>query len=352
MSSVNPKKIYVATYKEIIIGFVVFCIILIILYPKDVLTKQILAEQSNYDLSMLYLQNMLKNDPSNELLMLNLAKQAYKSRKRDLSFRLLHLLNNSKDSNIRSKSYKLSYEIAKEDYYYFKKHKKSKEQNVKLHEMQLIYNTILDEHLYAEDDIAMLYQESYFLDDKIHRYFLLQQLLKKNPNDIKMLTNAYYLASDLKEYNKAMTYLERLSMLDSAHQHKWFEQKYFLLANQYRYDKAESYLISHAQHSQFWTDKLLRFYLDHKKYKKASAMYMNAFHKASSLSEQRELWLKAINTLRAGNLNRNALQLAYKYENYFLRDEKARVELLKLYMALNDLQKAHSLSKKILRIKR
>jgi len=352
MSYVNHKKMYVATYKEIILGFIVFSIILVILYPKDVLTKQVLAEQSNYDLSMLYLQNMVNNDPSNESLMLSLAKQAYKARKKDLSFRLLHLLNNSKDSNIRRKSYRLSYEIAKEDYYYFKKHKKTQEQNAKLQEMQGIYNTILDEHFYTKDDVKMLYKESYFLNDKLHGFSLLQQILKKNPNNIKLLKSAYYLASDLKKYYKSMEYLERLSMLDTAHQGKWLEQRYFIIANTYKYSKAESYIIAHAQHSKFWADKLHRFYLEHKKYKKVSELYMNAFQKASSLSAQRELWLKAINTLRAGNLNKDALRLAYKYENYFLRDKRARIELLKLYIALNDLHRANSLSKKILRMKR
>jgi len=352
MSYVDHKTMYAATYKEIILGFIVFSIILIILYPRDILTKQVLAEQSNYDLSMLYLQNMVNNDPSNESLMLSLAKQAYKAGKKDLSFRLLHLLNNSKDTNIRSKSYWLSYEIAKEDYYYFKKYKKTKEQNAKLQEMQIIYNTILDEHFYTNDEVQMLYKESYFLNDKIHGFFLLQQLLKENPNDIKLLTDAYYISSDLKKYDKSMEYLDRLSILDTTHQEKWLEQRYFLIVTTYKYNKAESYIIAHAQHSKFWANKLHRFYLDHKKYKKASGLYMNAFHKASPLSAQRELWLKAINTLRAGNLNRDALRLAYKYENYFLRDKKARIELLKLYIALNDLNRANSLSKKILRIKR
>jgi len=352
MSYADHRTMYVATYKEIIIGFIVFSIILLILYPRDVLTKQVLAEQSNYDLSMLYLQNMLDNDPSNESLMLSLAKQAYRGGKKDLSFKLLHLLHNSKDSDIRSKSYRLSYEIAKEDYYYFEKHEKTEDKNAKLQEMQVIYNTILDEHFYTKDDVQMHYKESYFLNDKTDGYFLLQQILKDNPNDIKLLGSVYYIASDLKEYDKSMGYLDRLSMLDTTHQEKWLEQRYFLIATTYKYNKAESYLIANAQHSKFWADKLLRFYLEHKKYKKASGLYMNAFHKASPLSAQRELWLKAINTLRAGNLNKDALRLAYKYENYFLRDKQARIELLKLYIALNDLHKANSLSKKILRMKR
>ena len=119
MSSVNNSKEYVASYKELIITFLVFCIILFMLYPKDLIKEQILAENSNYDLSMLYLKNMLKNDPSNESLMLLLASQSLRSGKKDLAYKLLELLHNSKDKTVRYKAFRESYILAKEDYFYF-----------------------------------------------------------------------------------------------------------------------------------------------------------------------------------------------------------------------------------------
>lgn len=352
MLHVDDKKMYVATYKEIILGFIVFSIILVILYPKHNLSQQVLSEQSNYDLSILYLQNMLENDRSNESLTLKLAEQTYKAGKIDLSFRLLNLLKNTKNRDIKSKSYRLSYKIAKVDYYYFKKHNKIKEKNSKFQELQDLYKTILDRHYYTKNDVQMLFQESFFLNDKKHGFVLLQELLKENTNDIKLVEDAYYILSDMKKYDESMKYLDRLSTLDTSHKNKWLEQKYFIVANTYEYNQAESYIIIHAQHSKFWENKLFRFYLDHKKYKKASKLYMNKFHKASSFSKKRELWINAINTLRAGNHNRDALRLAHKYENYFLRDKQARIALLKIYTALNDLNRAHRLSKKMLKMRK
>ena len=76
------EKVYVATYKELIFTFIVFSIILIVLYPKDLLKEQILAEKSNYDLSMLYLENLLDHDPNNESLMLILAEQSLRTGKK------------------------------------------------------------------------------------------------------------------------------------------------------------------------------------------------------------------------------------------------------------------------------
>jgi len=349
MSYVDHKKIYVATYKEIIIGFIVFSLILFLLHPKDLLTKQVLAEQSNYDLSMLYLKNMLKNDPSNEILMLTLANQAIKSNKKDLSFRLLKLLRNSKNKEIKSKAYILSYKIAKEDYFYLKSKHQVQEQQKKYVGLQDIFSVIMSEHFYTKSEIKQLYKEAYFLDDKNSAYHLVQALLKENPNNVKLLSDAFYISYGFKEYKQSISYLNSLVLLDKEHKDKWIKERYYLISSVYSYAKAEAYIITRAKDSKYWSNKLIQFYLQHKRYAKASQVYINQFHKASSIIQQRELWLKAINTLRAGNHIKEAVRLGYKYENYFFKDRKARIELLKLYISSNDLQKAKKLSKKILK---
>ncbi|MDQ7066894.1 MAG: hypothetical protein Q9M40_02205 [Sulfurimonas sp.] len=99
------KKVYVITYKELIFTFLMFSVILIVLFPKDILKEQILAENSNYDLSMLYLKNLLKHSPEDESLMLILAEQSLRSGKRDLSLRLLELLLQSKNVEYRHKAH-------------------------------------------------------------------------------------------------------------------------------------------------------------------------------------------------------------------------------------------------------
>jgi hypothetical protein len=352
MSFANRKKIYVATYKEIIIGFIVFCIILLVLYPKEQLTKEVLQESSNYDLSILYLENMLKNDPSNEALMLSLAKQAFKAGKKDLSYRLLKLLKNSHKQEIRENAYLLSYQIAKEDYFYLKKAEKKTALHRKYKELQELFHTIIAQHYYKETQIQQLYQESYFLHDTTNEYFLVQKLLQKHPNDIKLLSDAFYLSVKTNNYEKAMHYLNTLALLDKKHHNKWLDERYYLLAKHYSYKETESFLLQHAQNSAYWEKKLVSFYLGHKQYKKVAQLYMNRFRHTSHHKQQLQLWLQAIETLRAGGYTKDALRLGYRYENYFFHDKKARIALLKLYISANDLKKAKQLSKKILKIKR
>ncbi len=352
MLNVNHNnKMYVATYKEILLGFIVFCSILIILYPKSSLTKQVLAEQSNYDLSVLYLKNMLKNDPSNETLMLTLAKQAFQAKKKDLSFKLLRLLRNSPNREIREKAYQLSYKIAKEDYLYLKHKNKTTAFMQKYTQLQNIFNIIIKQNFYKESDIPRLYKESYFVNNKKDAYLLVQKLLKKRPHDIKYLSDAFYLSYKLKDYTQSMFYLDQLAIQDKQNRKKWFNESYFLLTKYFSYKEIESYIINHAKNSPYWSNKLISFYLQHKQYKKVSQLYMNQFQNTTSYAKRKKYWFKAIAVLQAGGELKAAVHLGDKYENYFIQDKQASIMLLKLYISANDLKRANRLSQKLLKIK-
>lgn len=353
MLYVNRKeKKYVATYKEIIIGFIVFSLILIVLYPKDFLQKQVLAEDSNYDITMLYLKNMLKNDPSNEALMLALAKQSTKADKRDLSFRLLSLLKNSKDMDIRRESYLLSYKIAKQDYFYFKE-KHDKVNGQKLYaKMQSLFKVIVTHHYYPVNKSEFYYKDALLLNDMPSAYTLTKERLDEKPDNIEILKDAYYLSYQLKKYDDSIYYLQKLESIDTKHKRKWMDEQYFVLINTAPYDKAQKYMLNKAEFSPYWRERLAEFYLGQKEYTKAANVYMTLFDKAETKHEQRKLWLKAIDTLRSGNRLKDAVRLGYRYENYFFYDKRARIALLKLYISANDLKKANRLSQKILKIKK
>ncbi|WP_297443341.1 hypothetical protein [Sulfurimonas sp.] len=352
MSYVNRKKKYVATYKEIIIGFFAFSIILVVLYPKDSLYKEVLNEESNYDITMLYLKNMLKNDPSNETLMLAVAKQSIKADKRDLSFRLLSLLKNSHDINIKKEAYLTSYKIAKQDYFYFKeKRNKTKEKELYA-QMQTLFHTIVTKHYYPRQNSEPYYKDALLLNATESAYILTKEQLEQKPNSIEVLKNAFYLSYKLKHYEEAIEYLEKLESLDTKQTKKYLDEHYFVLLQTSSYNEAESYMQNKAQSSLYWREKLAEFYLAKKEYKKAANIYMTLFEKAQTKHEQRELWLKAIATLLSGNKQKDAARLGYKYQNYFFFDKRARVALLKLYISANDLQKAKQLSRKILKTKK
>lgn len=318
MQTAQNNKPYVATYKEIIVGFIAFSLILFLLYPKDMLQEQVISENANYDLSILYLKNMLKRDPKNEKLMLALATQSIKANKKDLGYKILQLLKNSKKQYIRRKAYALSYKINKQNYFYLKKKHAYKKLQQTYKKLWQIFDIIMKEHLYTKQNIKKLYSEAVFLKDYKNQYILLHSILKTEPKNRQHLQ----------------------------------DEEYYLITKIYSFTQAEFYLQKKAKQSMYWEQRLIDFYLYHKKYKKASSVYMQLFKQNSNFLQKRKLWIHAINTLRAGNYTKKAIKLAYTYENYFFKDKKSRIYLLKLYIALGDLQKAKNLSKKTLQLKR
>jgi len=352
MQFANNEKVYVATYKEIVIGFIAFALILFVLYPKNLILEQILKEKSNYDLSVLYLKNMLRNDPKNEKLILILAQKSIKSQKRDLALRLLELLKKSPHKKVQEQAYLLSYKLLKQNYFFLQNKQNGKGIQKLRKELATVFLTILNKGFYTNKNLSMLYKEAMFLNSKEAQYLLLTKRLQLDPHNIKMLSDAYYLAVAMKKYKDALNYLEKLSALDAKHAKKYKDANYFLLMQVYSYKELEQYLLQKARNSQYWQKRLIEFYLEHKKYKKASAYYMQLFIKSSNFIEKRRLWMQAINTLRAGQHTKEALKLASQYETYFFRDTKSRIYLLKLYMALGNVQKAKELSKKRLELLR
>lgn len=352
MYDAEYKKPYVATYKEIFIAFVVFTSIFIFLYPKDLLRKQVLLEDSNYDLSMLYLQNMLRNDPKNEELMFNLAKKSIDGSKRDLAYRLLKLLRNSKNEMIRTKAYLLSYKIAKEDYFYLLKDKKDTQAQALYKDLQEVNRYIVTHHLYRKEDLLQIYKETMFLDESEIGYRIIRDIVHLHPQNVAYLQSAYYLAQKLNFHEDALRYVDKLiSLSKKEEKQKWKEAKYFLLYNYYPPKKLYQFLVKESKHSLLWSVKLAEFNFRQKHYKSSSRLYMRLFNSSNSYDEKLNYWIKAVSALQAARLYGDAARLGARYQDYFFHSKKARVFLLKLYLGTGKLKKAHLLAIKILKLK-
>ena len=345
MSYVDEKKVFVASYKEIVLIFVTFSVILFMLYPKDLLKHLILKETSNYDLSMLYLNNMLKQDPSNESLMLMLADQSLRSGKRDLAYRLLKLLLNSKQPQMKERATLLSYQLAKQDYYFVADEKKKLQ--IKK-DMTSLFINIVKNRYYTNKTLDDLYKESLFLDLKNYSYYLLQEKIASNKNDIKLLTDAYYLADSTHKDDSALAYLHLLEVKDKVNKDKWFYNEYYYYMKKGDTEEAQSLLLKNAKNSALWNEELAKFYLSQKQQKKASQIYMELYNDADNATDKKEFFIEALRSLQAGNYMKEAADLGYQYESVYIKDANVRVFLLKLYLAAGDLQKATKLSKRIL----
>ncbi len=349
MLHVNYKKKYVGTYKEIAIMFLSFSVVLLVLYPRDMLKKQILSEKSNYDLSILYLKNMLKNDSSNEELMLALAEQSYGRGNKDLSAKLLGLLLNSKDEKRRAKAYILSYKLAKSDYLYLKKKNFQQDVVAKYAELQGMYKTIISSGLYREEDIEGLYKEGSFLGDTQSSYILLQKLLLKEPQNIHLLSDGYYLSRSMDKNQEALAYIDKLLAVGVDNPQKWQDIKYNLILEGYSEKDAIRLLKKESQSSKYWEIKLAEYYVYKKQYQNAVNLYMENFQKEKKYSLKKKLFQKAVTTLISADKTQDAADLTYKYENYFFKESDMRVSMLKTYIAAGDVKRARKLSQKMLR---
>jgi len=339
------KKSYVITYKELFFTFVVFCIILFVLYPKDLLKEQILSENSNYDLSMLYLENLLQHSPEDESLMLILAEQSLRSGKKDLSLRLLKLLLKSKNREHREKATLLSYELQKENYYYLEDADKKLEQKKLLRDL---FISIYYAKMYNKDDIDKWYKESMFVNVGRATYFFVQKKLIKEQQNIDLLQQAYYFAKKFNYHDDALKYVKLLQKYDRSNRDKWILAEYHMYIQFKKYHKAEQLLKKYADDSLAWKIKLAEFYLMTKSYKKSSKVYIELFQDSKEYEEKKKYFYKSVRALQAGNYLSDAARLVHRYENFYIHDINVRNFMLKIYMATGNLNYASTLSKKIL----
>ena len=348
MSFATNERKQVTTYKELIIAFVVFTLVLVALYPKNLLEEHILRENSNYDLSMLYLENMLKNDPTNEKLMLSLATQSLRSGRKDLAAKLLALLHKSEDPQILYKAYRESYALEKEDYFYFLAKKEIKEQKKHFKTLTRLFDTISSEHYYSNEEYDYMLNESLFLRKPEQAFYF--ALAKKDENrvEIAQMEKVYYLALEQNNLDYSLKAVDLEVSQDKQHQKKWREAKYYLLVKFYSRDEVVSYIKTKTQKSHFWKEKLAEYYFSQKEFKNSADIYMEGLHGSSDYEEQKFYFKKTIDTLAAGRQKNDVLRVAKRYENHFFHDKSMRKYLLKTYIANGKPEYAAALSKKIL----
>ena len=340
------KKNYVATYKELIFTFVVFVVILFVLHPKDMLKQQIASEKSNYDLSMLYLTDLLKHNPNDESLMIILAEQSLRSGNKKQSLELLKKLTKSKNKELKNKALLLSYELQKDNYFYIKD---KKERLIAKEKLKKLFETIYYQNIYDKKDIDIWYNESVFLDEDVPMYFFLQEKIAKDPSNVELLEKAYYLSIRFHRSRDSVKYMKLLMRYDVDRRDKWLLDNYYMLINSKNYAMVEKFLDKQSKDSLIWKQKSADYYLMRQSFKKASKKYIELYNKTKDYTKRKGYFIKAVRSLQAGNYLQDSATLAHRYENYYIHDREARKFLLKVYLGTGNLDYASNLSKKILK---
>ncbi len=343
----NEEELFVISYKELLFIFFVFSFILFALYPKDLLKQQILSQDTDYELSMTYLQNLILKDPKNPSLKMILVKMAIQKGDLDFALGLLEKLRLVKKKKVSDEATLLTYDVLKRKYFQTDKGEEKKELLAK---MRLLFLRIFSLHLY-DKDYEKWYEEATFVQLPYARYFFIKQLIKTHPTDLKYLQDGFYLAQQLHRSEDANRYVDALLRYDKQQHQYWVMAKYYLLMNQKRYSDVAALLQSESKRNIKFFKLLADFYLMRRQYTRASKAYLDIMGKVVDKEQRQTYFKKAVNALRAGNYLEAAALLVKKHENEFINDKTMREFMLDVYMASGRLDLAHSLAKKILKRK-
>ncbi len=340
----NEEELYVVSYKELLFIFFIFSLILFALYPKDLLKQQILSQDTDYELSMTYLQNLILKDPNNPSLKMILAKMAIQKGDLDMALELLEKLQHAKKKKISNEALLLTYEVMKRKYFQTENQKEKRSLRTK---MRPLFVTIFTKHLY-DTNYKKWYEEATFVQLPNARYHFLQLLIKQNPTDIRYLQDGFYLAQRLHRIKDANRYLDALLRYDTTKHEYWAMAKYYFLVAHKRYGDAEKLLQNEAKQSMKFKKLLADFYLMQQQYTQASQTYLEIMQQSTLQQQKQTFFKKAVNALRAGNYLNAAALLVKKHESEFFHDKSMREFMLKVYMGSGRLDLAHRLAIKIL----
>jgi predicted Zn-dependent protease len=337
----EEKNIEVITYIEFIFIVSFFIFVLIILFhPKEILKKSILNEKSNYRLTVAYLEAFIKNSPSDEYLLYDLAQRVIKIRNMDLAVKLLALLSNSKDPELRKKSILLAYKINKliyasaDDEKIKRTYKKKAIEDLK---------RIFQDEVYKKD-VDKWYSEAIFFDQKELELKALKLLYEKT-KALSLLEKIYYLSSNIKKYDITLDALEKLEKVDKKHRLKWVLARYYIYMQMKRYKDAEKLLLKYKNYHKI-AKIIPGFYIYTKKYSKIFNIYYNKFKR----THRNIYFKKSIQILIQQKKYSNAIEILHKYEDYYIHNKPMRQFIIKSYLSINRTDLANKYASKILKV--
>ena len=345
MYDADREKISVITNKELLFLIAVFLFILVQLYPKNILQKIIEDDHSDYALTMVYLHDLLKHHPNDEMLNLVYLEKKMQVRDINTSIPIANRLMRSHNEYIKDKATLLKFnaELIK----YFQTKDKAEKKRL-YRDLQRLFAYIYSKKLY-DDDAKQWYANATFVRHDRARYHFLKELLKKEPTNVKLLKEAYFLALKLGEKRDAKNYLNALLRYDTKNPTQWAIEKYYALLRYNKYSEAQLVLEQNAHKSLQIKKKLASFYMMRSMYREASKTYLELSREVKSQKE-RDLYVKkAIQALQSGNLLQQASKLAHQYEDTYIGNRSMRNFLLKIYLAAGKLDLASRYAKKILR---
>jgi len=342
-SDANKDRVDFATYREIVAIFMIFAIILYSIYPKDMQKKQVLAEKSNYALSAVYLENMLRLDPENADLLFATVKADIESGNMRLANKLIEILKDSKDIKAKGKYYLLKYKLLDAD------RKKSEDQNmtreIESDMIDIIYK-VSRESLFEKKYAMLWYKNAKELSQKEEAFKFLEPFYGHNDNN--SLKRCIELADEDQYADKKLRCLDRLVSIDTNMSKEWLISAYTMYSEYGEDKKALNIVKRLARLDSNYTIELARLQRVAGDYRVSSNLYISLYNSSSDEKTKKEYLIKAIEVLQEGDLNREIVAVLERYEDIYIDDDELMMKFIKIYLAIEELPKAKLLSLKLL----
>ena len=340
----DDDRLEVATTKEILFIFAIFAFILYILYPGEMQRKQVLTEKSNYELTAIYLESMLKLEPKNIDLTLAAARVSLENGNIDLANKLIGVLKKSPDINIQKQLYYLKYKLLKIE----KSRSNNHEEIAKIDtEMAKEINDIAQNGLFRKEDARIWYRDAISLSQEEAALLFLKPLYEAN--DLYALKQCVYLAVQPRDQNERLYCVDKLSEMEGNRSSEWLAAAYIMHSEAGESEKAVAILIKLAKIDSSYRDELARVQQVAGNFRESSQIYLFLYENSIDQEAQQKYLCKSIRVLAEGGLGGEAVALAQKYEDLYLQDDEMMQRLIKLYLSADKLEAARLLSMKLLK---
>ena len=333
----------VATFKEIFFIFAIFAFILYILYPEDMLRKQVLKEKSNYALTAIYLEYMLKLDPKNSELLLAAAKVSLKNGNIDLSQELMVVLEKSSDNTIQDKLLIVKYKVLQAQ----KNRVKNSEEVTKIDkQMSKLLNNIAKKGLFEKKNALLWYNHAIALSQKESALLFLKPLYKTG--DIYALQQCVYLAIKQKDKEDRLYCIDALAKKKSNTSTQWLIASYHIHKDEGDSKKSIEILHEIIKLDPSYKKELADLQLSVGNFEMSSQVYLSLSQYSVNRESQKMYLFKAIQALQQGGLKKEAIALAQEHEEQYLSNDDIVQDFIKLYLSMDALEAARTLSVKLL----
>jgi len=339
--SVVPEA--VATNGELFFVFLIFAFVLFLLFPKEMLQKQVLSEKSNYELTGVYLENMLRLDPDNRKLMLAAAKVSMERGNLDLSEKLLQVLRKNDDPSTRNALEMATYRLVQMQIEYSRSPDYIAQKRKRL---ATIVKRVAEKKYFDKKEALLWYRRALDTSQKKIALHFIESL--SDSNDPASLEQCVYMMIQPENRHKRIACAEKLSQYGGTSAKKWLVAAWTLYAQEGDYKKAVDILEKLVKIDPSYRDKLAETRRAAGRFVDASNLYLLLYRKSDSPERKKEYLYKAIQALASGKLNHKAVQLAQKYEGNYLGDDKMMEKFIKLYLSMGELKAARALSLKMM----